>query len=216
MFTANLTWNKSQGFPISPKMPNKCCHCLNDATETVTVEENGVKLEVPYCADHIDMARDYYNDCYNSQKRKIVKYISWALAPIVAIIFVFYSIAGSNLISGKDDIIKMFADALNIAYTPGYSLDYNAVPFWAKAIGAAILALGLFHVIPYVLDKWLVLHKGAHKMGFWKDRYITYVVPGLTAIKVKKPKDDASEIKYSISFATRNFYDLFNENIKKG
>jgi|GEM_PF-5286156 len=211
MFTVNATWEKSKGMPITPEMPDKCCHCLRDATGTVTVEENGVKMDVPYCDEHLKMAQDYYDQYYKSPKRKYVKYASWIIAPVASIIFVFYSIAGSNIVSGQDELIKMFADSLHIPYTPGYKLDYASVPAWIKGIAAAILTFVMIHVIPYILDKWLILHKGAYNLGFWKNRYLSYVVPGMTGIKVGKSKEESNTIDYSVSFSTRNFHDLFEE-----
>ncbi len=211
MFTVNTTWDKSKGDTISPLMPDKCCHCLRDASGTVTVEEDGIKLDVPYCDEHISMAKSYYEEYYKSPKRKYIKYFSWILAPVASIIFIFYSLPESNIITGKDDLIKMFADSLGIEYTPGNAINYAAIPFWIKAVGAAILAGMLLKVIPYLLDKWLILHKGAHNLGFWKNRYIIYIVPGLTEIKKKKNRSEASTIDYSVSFSTRNFYDLFKE-----
>ncbi len=214
MFTVNAQWAKSKGKIISPKMPKKCCHCLKDSQSTIHIEENGVALDVPYCNDHVKMAKQYYEEYYNSPKRRYVKYASWILAPVAAIIFVFAAVPGSNLITGQDELVKMFADSLNIPYEANQPIDYDAIPFWIKGLATAILTFILFHVIPYVLDKWLILHKGSHKLGFWKDRYITYIVPGLT--EIKKEKESQSQINYSISFSTRNYYDLFREtnNIK--
>ncbi len=211
MFQVNAPWDKSKGEIISPKMPKKCCHCLRDATSTVHVEENGISLEVPYCKAHVNMAQQYYDEYYNSPKRRYVKYASWLLAPTAAIIFIFAAVPGSNLITGQDELVKMFSDSLHIAYEADNPVDYDAIPFWIKGLATAILTFILLHVIPYVLDKWIILHKGAHKLGFWKDRYVTYIVPGLTELKREKEKEGSSTINYSISFSTRNYYDLFKK-----
>ncbi len=211
MFTVNAGWNTSKGLPISPKMPEQCCYCLKDSATTLEIEEEGIRLKVPYCKEHIGAAKQYYDKYYKSPKRKYIRYASWVLAPVAAIIFIFYAVPGSNLITGEDQLVKIFADTLHFSYTPNEPIDYAAIPFWAKALATAILTFILLHVISYVLDKWLVLHKGAYELGFWKNRYITFVVPGITEVKRNKKDSSASELAYSISFATRNYYLLFKE-----
>ncbi len=204
-------WDKNKSELISPEMPPKCCHWLAESTGTVTVEENGFKLEVPYCKKHLEKADKYYNEVYRSKKRKYVKYFAWAVAPVAAYIFIFLALPASDIVTGEDKLVKMFVEALGDTYTPDQNIDYQIIPMWIKILAWTLLSGAFFKVIPYILDKWMVLYTGAHELGFWENRYSVIVSPGITDLQSKD--EGTGQISYTISFLRKDYAILMRKKM---
>jgi hypothetical protein len=175
---------------------------------------DGVKLEIPYCNRHIESAKEYYNDVVRGKTRNITRKISIVLGLLAGFWIVFWVLPESDLVKGTDSFTAIFSDFLPISDEQGFSFNFEGLSLSEKlAIGAVLSVVMLKTIVP-LLDRY-VLHKGAYKLGYWINRRITLVAPGIIDIKVDKKSDQGERVGCTIIFLRKQYADLFKAEQQK-
>ncbi|MCD6298771.1 MAG: hypothetical protein J7M30_16635 [Deltaproteobacteria bacterium] len=205
---------EKSGKIVSPPFPDICCHCMNPATERMKTDFDGVKLEIPYCNRHIESAKEYYNDVVRGKTRKITRKISIVLGLLAGFWIVFWVLPESDLVKGTDSFASIFSDFLPISDEQGFRFDFKGLSLSVKLVIGAVLSVVMLKTIVPLLDRY-VLHKGAYKLGYWINRRITLVAPGIIDVKVDKKSDQVEGVGCIITFLREQYADLFKAEQQK-
>ena len=215
MKTTVTTWlSQKSGEVMPPPFPDICCHCMKPTTEKMTADFDGVKLEIPYCDRHLESAKEYYTDVVRGKTRGITRKISLVLGILAGFWIVFWVLPESDLMRGTDSFTSLFGPYININTEQGFSFDFEGLPLYVRLIISILLSAVMLKTIGPLLDRY-VLHRGADRLGYWINRRITLVVPGITDVKVENKPDKKGTIRCSITFLRKQHADLFRAEQKK-
>jgi hypothetical protein len=199
---------------MSPPFPDICCHCMKPSTEKMTADFDGVRLEIPYCDRHLESAKEYYNDVVRGKTREITRRISVILGIIAGFWIVFWVLPESDLMRGTDSFTSLFGPYFNIKAEQGFRFDFEGLPLYVRVIISVLLSAVMLKTIGPLLDRY-VLHRGADRLGYWINKRITLVVPGITGVKIEKKPGQGEMIGCSITFLRKQYADLFKAEQKK-
>lgn len=198
---------------MTPPFPDICCHCMKPTTENMTVTVNGVKLAIPYCNQHLESAKEYYHNVVRGKTREITRKTSLVLGVLAGFWIVFWVLPESDLMRGTDSFTSLFGPYFNIKVEPGYNFDIKSLPLYLRLLISVLLSAVMLKTIGPLLDRY-VLHRGAERLGYWINKRITLVVPGITEIKVEKRTDRRGLIACSITFLRKQYADLFRAELE--